>query len=84
MTIRKRTWKSPKGETKDAWQVDYVDTQGIRRRQHFANKQDADSYHAIVAVNHVIQRFDDDPVIQSLARVLAQHIVQAMKKGSRG
>jgi hypothetical protein len=42
MTIRKRTWKSPNGEMKDAWQVDYVDTQGIRRRQHFANKQDSD------------------------------------------
>ena len=30
MSVRKRTWKSPTGEPKEAWVVDYVDQQGDR------------------------------------------------------
>ena len=30
MSIRKRTWKTAKGEAKEAWVVDYVDQAGKR------------------------------------------------------
>lgn len=44
MSIRKREWTTPKGETKTAWLVDYRDAQGKRRAKQFARKKDADAY----------------------------------------
>src|SRR6478672_10605674 len=48
MSVRKRTWKSPSGEIKEAWVVDYVDQHGERHIKTFAKKRDADAHHAIV------------------------------------
>jgi integrase len=50
MSVRKRTWKSPKGEAKEAWVVDYVDQHGKRHIKTFARKKDADAYHATANV----------------------------------
>jgi integrase len=48
MSVRKRTWKSPSGEMREAWVVDYVDQHGDRHLKTFARKRDADAHHAIV------------------------------------
>jgi integrase len=48
MSVRKRTWKSPAGEPREAWVVDYVDQHGDRHLKTFAKKRDADAHHAIV------------------------------------
>ena len=48
MSVRKRTWNSPNGETKEAWVVDYVDQHGERHIKTFAKKRDADAHHAVV------------------------------------
>ena len=45
MSVRKRTWKTSKGETKEAFIVDYVDQQGDRHIETFERKKDADAYH---------------------------------------
>jgi integrase len=50
MSVRKRTWKSPNGEMREAWVVDYVDQHGDRHLKTFAKKRDADAHHAIVGV----------------------------------
>ena len=50
MSVRKRTWKGPGGEPKEAWVVDYVDQQGDRHLKTFAKKRDADAHHAVVSV----------------------------------
>lgn len=50
MSIRKRTWRGPSGEIKQAYQVDYVDSQGVRRRETCATKKEADARHAQVVV----------------------------------
>jgi integrase len=50
MSVRKRSWKSPSGESKEAWVVDYVDQHGERHIKTFAKKRDADAHHAIVGV----------------------------------
>ena len=44
MSVRKRKWKSPQGETREAWVVDYVDGSGKRRNKNFQRKRDADTY----------------------------------------
>jgi integrase len=51
MSVRKRTWKAPNGETKEAWIVDYRDQYGDRHIKTFARKKDADAHHADVAVS---------------------------------
>ena len=50
MSVRKRTWVTRTGETKDAWIVDYTDGAGKRHIDTFARKKDADAYAAKVAV----------------------------------
>jgi integrase len=52
MSIRKREWKTKRGQAKTAWQVDYVDQQGTRRRQMFALKKAADAF-VVVAQGEV-------------------------------
>lgn len=39
MSVRKRTWKTAKGETKEAWVVDYADQTGKRRLRTFGRKK---------------------------------------------
>jgi integrase len=51
MAVRKRTWKTKRGERKEAWVVDYVDQSGERHIQTFDRKKDADAYHAQVGVD---------------------------------
>jgi integrase len=51
MSVRRRSWESPKGEAREAWVVDYVDQHGDRHIKTFARKKDADAYHAGVAVD---------------------------------
>jgi integrase len=48
MSVRKRIWKGPGGEPREAWVVDYVDQHGDRHVKTFARKRDADAHHAIV------------------------------------
>jgi integrase len=50
MSVRKRAWKTSKGETKEAWVVDYVDQGGTRRLKTFAKKKVADNFEATANV----------------------------------
>jgi integrase len=43
-SVRKRTWRTATGETKTAWQVDFIDGHGDRQRKHFAQKKQADAF----------------------------------------
>ena len=51
MSVRKRSWKTDRGETREAWVVDYSDQLGLRHLKTFARKRDADAYHAQVTVD---------------------------------
>lgn len=50
MSVRKRTWITPKGEEKSAWVVDYTDQQGKRRLKTFTKKKEADQFAATATV----------------------------------
>jgi len=50
MSIRKRSWKTAKGEMKEAWVADYVDQHGKRHLKTFDRKKDADAFHACAKV----------------------------------
>jgi integrase len=51
MSVRKRTWSTAGGETKECWIVDYADADGDRHIRTFQRKKDADAYHASVKVD---------------------------------
>jgi integrase len=51
MSVRKRTWKTRRGEQREVWLVDYVDQEGDRAFKQFARKRDADAYHDKVRVD---------------------------------
>jgi integrase len=53
-SIRKRTWKTPSGEARTAWIVDYRDAAGKRRAKQFQRKKDAESW-ATKALSEVQQ-----------------------------
>jgi integrase len=44
MSIRKRTWRSPTGEQKSGWLVDYKDSAGHRRSKQFSRKKEAEAW----------------------------------------
>jgi integrase len=50
MSVRKRSWTTDRGESREAWVVDYAQL-GQRHLKTFARKRDADAYHAQVAVD---------------------------------
>jgi integrase len=50
MSVRKRVWTTRKGETKEAWIVDYADVTG-RHIETFERKKDADAREAQVTVD---------------------------------
>jgi integrase len=50
MSVRKRTWTTPKGEPREAWIADYVDQHGARHMRTFATKKDAKDWHAGTAI----------------------------------
>src|SRR6516164_11340255 len=44
MSVRKREWRNPQGEAREAWVVDYVDGSGQRRNKNFKRRRDAYDY----------------------------------------
>jgi integrase len=46
VSVRKRQWVTGKGEPREAWVVDYVDTAGKRRLKTFSRKKKADAFAA--------------------------------------
>jgi len=46
MSVRKRHWKTSRGEEKTTWIVDYTDQQGNRHLKTFARKKEADAFAA--------------------------------------
>jgi integrase len=48
MSVRKRSWVSPNGETQEAWVVNYTDRGGARRLKTFKRKRDAEAHQAMV------------------------------------
>jgi integrase len=51
MAVRKRSWKTATGQSRESWVVDYVDAQGDRHIRTFERKKEADAYHAAVQVD---------------------------------
>jgi integrase len=64
MSVRKRTWVTAKGETKEAWVVDYVDQAAKRHLRTFDKKKAADAFHVTVRseVREGVHTADSDSI----------------------
>ena len=51
MSVRKRTWKTRKGEAREAFIVDYFDQDGERHIRTFEREKDAKDYAAKVRID---------------------------------
>ena len=51
MSVRKRVWKTARGEIKEVWVVDYFDGTGKRRHESFATQAEAKQRHAQVVLD---------------------------------
>jgi integrase len=71
-TIRKRTWVTRKGETKTAWQVDYSDQDGNRRRQNFGTRREADAW--LVKARHEVSQGVHTPTSASITVAAAGEV----------
>lgn len=43
-TVKKRSWRTARGEHKEAWRVSYTDREGERQHKQFGLKRDAEAY----------------------------------------
>jgi integrase len=64
MSVRKRVWTTRRGETKEAWIVDYADQAGERHIKTFPRKKEADVYAQQVGVD--IRAGTHTPVSKSI------------------
>ncbi|HVM22075.1 MAG TPA: hypothetical protein VM308_02085 [Sphingomicrobium sp.] len=72
MSIRKRTWTSPAGETKTAWLVDYRDAGGHRRSKQFTRKKEAEAW--LVNASWEVKQGTHTPDSKSITVDAAAHI----------
>lgn len=47
-SVRKRTWKTPSGEPRLAWAVDFADAQGKRQHRQFGSRREADAFRVAI------------------------------------
>lgn len=78
-SIRKRQWKTPTGQKRTAWQVDYRDSAGKRRSKQFARKKDADAWavNALAEVQHGVHTPDSVSITVAKAAALWLESVSA-------
>jgi len=69
VSVRKRIWATRKGETKEAWIVDYADQNGKRHLKTFDKKKQADAFATTpkVQVRHGIHTADSESVTVTAA-----------------
>jgi integrase len=51
MAVRRRTWRTKRGDRREAWVVDYVDKDGDRHIETYDRKKDADARHDTIRVD---------------------------------
>ena len=51
MSVRRRSWRTKRGEVREAWLVNYTDHDGARRIETFDRRRDAEARHAEIQIN---------------------------------
>ena len=69
MSVRKRVWVTRRGETKEAWVVDYADQHGRRHLKTFPRKKAAETFAttAKIQIRHGVHTADSESVTVAAA-----------------
>ena len=69
MSVRKRVWVTRRGETKEAWVVDYADQHGRRHLKTFPRKKPAETFAttAKIQIRHGVHTADSESVTVAAA-----------------
>jgi integrase len=84
--VKKRSWTTAKGEARQAWQVDFSDTEGIRQRKQFETKRDADAFRVELEgqlKSGTFRRGADKVTVKDVAFDYIAHIKKRVEKKER-
>src|SRR4051812_27462901 len=85
-SVRKREWKTGKGETRSAWIVDFADAAGNRDRRQFDRKREADAFRVEVEGQLRSGTFRADAAkvtVAAACELYKDHIAGREKRGER-
>jgi len=85
-TVRKRSWKNGKGESRSGFTVDYIDTQGERQRRQFATRAEANAFRTEIEDElrkGTYRPEADKTTVGELAERFLQHCRERMQRGER-
>jgi integrase len=85
-TVRKRSWATRKGEVKTAWQLDYFDQQGKRRKEQYRTRREADARLLVIRGEvrdgiHVLEA-DSITIAEAALRWLQDRRLEGLERGS--
>jgi integrase len=84
--IRKRQWVTATGEARQAWAVDFVDSQGVRQRRQFRSRKEADAFRIEVEgqIRSGTFRADADKVsVKDVVAAYLDHVEGRNRRGER-
>lgn len=83
-TIKKRTWTGVNGKDRQAWRVDFTDSNGNRKRRQFKTKEQADKFRIDVEgkISAGLYRADADKI--TAAEVAELYLADAEARRHRG
>ena len=84
--VRKRTWKTAKGEPRSGFAVDYFDTQGERQRRQFATRAEAHDFRIEIEGQMRAGTYRPDAtkiLVRELADLFLDHCRTRMERSER-
>jgi integrase len=85
-SIRKRTWRTQKGELRTGWTFDYFDSNGERQRRQFDSRREADAFRVTTEgqLKSGTYRADASKVtVLEVAHAFIEHCRGRMERGER-
>ena len=84
--VRKRIWKTSKGEARTAWAVDFVDANGSRDRRQFSTRREADDFRVEIEGQLRAGTFRPDAArvtLREAAEMFLDHCEGRQQRGER-
>src|SRR3954465_10893084 len=85
-SIRKRNWKTSRGEQRSAWVVDFADASGNRDRRQFNTKREADAFRVEIEGQLRAGTFRPDArkvTVKQVTESFLEHCKGRMNRGER-
>jgi len=84
--LRKRTWRTSKGEARAGWAVDFFDSSGTCQRRQFTSRREADDFRIEIEGQLRKGTFRPDPckfTLEEAAELFLKYCAGRMRRGER-